>query len=211
MEGLFCYPNGLSSPQLMKEIMVTSLIDQFGLRREEADGFAALFQPVSLSKGEQFIPAGTICHKVGYVEEGMLKCIYVRGEDEVVDEFIFPKTMVTCYHSFLTDTPSQKAIVALSNCRLRVANKQEIENFAARHPFVETLSRKITEQLFLSVHEKLTQFRLEDATTRYLELQQRAPHLILQLPLYEIASYLNISPETLSRIRSRLARQSLIS
>lgn len=191
--------------------MVRSLIDQFDLTKEEAQDFAALFQPLNLSKGERFITDGEICNKVGYVEEGVLKCIYVKEEEEIVDEFVFPETLVTCYHSFLTDTPSKKAIVGLSDCRLLVATKKDIEAFAARHSFVETLSRKITEQHFLAVHEKLARFRLEDATTRYLKLQQRSPRLILQLPQYEIASYLNISPETLSRIRNKLAHQAPIS
>ncbi|MBX2877651.1 MAG: Crp/Fnr family transcriptional regulator [Saprospiraceae bacterium] len=185
--------------------MVKFLTEQHGLSASEASHFEALFYPIHLPKRARFIHAGEICDQVGYLETGILKCVYVRGEQEIVDEFVFPKTLVTCYRSFITSQPARKAIVALSDCRLRIAQKKDIEDLARMHPFVESLSRKMTEMHYLSLHDKLERFRLEDATTRYLRLVQGAPQLVLQLPQYELASYLNISPETLSRIRKRLA------
>lgn len=185
--------------------MVEFLMEQHGLSASQASNFEALFQPVELGKKERFIQAGKVCNKVGYLETGILKCVYVRGEREVVDEFVFPKTLVTSYRSFMTSTPSSKAIVALSDCHLRVAKREDIEALARQHAFVESLSRKITEKHYLAVYDKLENFRLEDASTRYLQLVESAPELALQLPQYELASYLNISPETLSRIRRRLA------
>ena len=185
--------------------MVEFLMEQYRLSASQARSFELLFQPIQLRKRERFIEAGELCNKVGYLETGVLKCVYVKGEQEVVDEFVFPKSMVTSYRSFITSTPSRKAIVALNDCHLRVAQKEAIEVLARQNPFVESLSRKITEKHYLAVHDKLESFRLDDASTRYLQLLQSAPQLVLQLPQYELASYLNISPETLSRIRRRLA------
>ena len=187
--------------------MVEFLIDHYGLSPQEAVDFDSLFSSKSLRKGARFHQAGEVCDQVGYLEEGILKCVYVRGEQEVVDEFVFPGALVTCYQSFITNKPSRKAIVAISDSQLRVANKKDIEALAAEQAFVESLSRKITEQHFVAVHDKLERLRLEDATTRYLNLLQQAPERVLLLPQYELASYLNVSPETLSRIRRRLASQ----
>lgn len=191
--------------------MVKFLMEQHGLSASQASSFQALFHPIQLAKRARFIRAGEVCDQVGYLEKGILKCVYVSGEQEVVDEFVFPETLVTCYRSFLSSAPSRKAIVAMSDCSLLVAQKKDIEDFAQWHPFVESLSRRITEMHYLSLHDKLEQFRLEDATSRYLKLLQGAPQLVLELPQYELASYLNVSPETLSRIRRRLASRASFS
>lgn len=191
--------------------MVKILIDRYGLSPQQATDFDGLFSARSLQKGGRFHEAGKVCDQVGYLEEGILKCIYVRGEQEVVDEFVFPGSLVTCHHSFITNTPSRKAIVAISGSQLRIAKKKDIETLAAKHSFVERLSRRITEEHFLVVHDKLESLRLEDATTRYLNLLQKAPERVLLLPQYELASYLNVNPETLSRIRKKLATQNAFS
>lgn len=191
--------------------MVQILIDHYGLSPQQAAEFNDLFSSLSLKKGARFHQSGEVCDQVGYLEVGILKCVYVREEQEVVDEFVFPGALVTCYHSFMTNTPSRKAIVAISDSQLRVAKKKDIEALAARHPFVESLSRKITEEHFIVAHDKLESLRLEDATTRYLNLLQKTPERVLLLPQYELASYLNVSPETLSRIRKKLASQKTLS
>ena len=70
-------------------------------RLHETSSFESLFHPIQLAKKESFVRAGEVCNKVGFLEQGILKYVYVRREQEVVDEFIFLENLVTYYRSFI--------------------------------------------------------------------------------------------------------------
>ena len=188
--------------------MQNFLIDNFKISPQEAELFVACFHPKSYLKGDKFISVGEVSNKIGFLEKGMLKCVLIGNEREVIDDFVFEKQFVANYHSFLTKKESTKEIVCMTDARISIANREKIEELGRKFSFVEKVARLITEKLFIVTHQKLEDLRILSAEERYLKLLKTNARLLSEIPQYEVASYLNVSPETVSRIRRKLTEVS---
>lgn len=177
----------------------------FNLTDNETSVFSSAFTEISLNKGDIFIEEGKVSNTIGFVEDGIMKCSLIGLNKEVIDDFVFENQFVANYYSFLTQTPSTKEIVCLSNVIVKVANRGKLEQLGKEYSFFERVARIITEGLFISTHKKLDNLRLLSAEERYNNLIASRPEFFNKLPQYEIASYLNVSPETISRIRKNIS------
>lgn len=184
--------------------MQNFLINNFKISPHEAELFVACFQPKNYLKGDTFIRVGEVSHKIGFVEKGMLKCVLIGSDKEVIDDFVFENQFVANYHSFLTKKESTKEIVCMTDAKISITNREKIEALGQKYSFVEKVARLITEKLFVATHQKLEDLRILSAEERYLKLLKTNAKLLSKIPQYEIASYLNVSPETVSRIRRKL-------
>lgn len=188
--------------------MKSFLINTFQITEYQADLFSSCFERKILNPGEKFVQYGKVSHKIGFVEEGLLKCVLIKGEKYVVDDFAFAGNFVANYYSFLKEEPSNKDIICLKKSIVRIATRKRLSEFDKKHPFTIDLARQVAEKLFLTTHEKLEDLRLLTAEERYLKLIKTNRKMTAKIPQYEIASFLNISPETVSRIRRKLANRS---
>ena len=188
--------------------MIRFLTESFNISSEEAEILSTCFQVRKFKKGDAFLRLGEISNRVGFIEEGMLKCAMVSNGKEVIDDFVFEHQFVANYHSFLTQTPSGKALVCMKDSTIRVAYRHQLEELGERHLFMERIARLIAEGLFINTHQKLEDIRLLSAEERYLKMLKSSKEMIRELPQYEIASYLNVSPETVSRIRNSIKSRS---
>jgi CRP-like cAMP-binding protein len=84
-----------------------------------------------------------------------------------------------------------------------VITRQNLEILGNEHPFVESMSRQINERLFLRMHDKVKSLLLDTASERYRKLMAERQDLANRIPQYLIASYLNVTAETISRIRKK--------
>jgi len=184
--------------------MIQFLIDNFELTAEEAKVFSASFFYKNYSKGAIFIPYGKTCNQIGFVKEGILKCVTIGKNKEIIDDFTFENQFVTNYYSFLTETKSTKNIICIADCSLLVIDRKKLQLLSQNHPFIEQIARKVTEKLYLSLHQKINDLRLLNAEERYLKLFKSNKRILTDIPQYDIASYLNVSPETVSRIRKKV-------
>ena len=184
--------------------MIKILTDTFNISEEEATLFFSCFEDVKLLKGDKFLTTGKVSTKVGFVKSGILKCSLIGKHKEVVDDFIFENQFVANYSSFLTKKTSTKEIVCLTDCELWVASKSKIEALGSQYSFMAQMAQKIAEQLFIATHQKLENLRLLSAKERYSLLLKTNTKLLQKIPQYEIASYLNVTPETVSRIKKEL-------
>ncbi|MCR9248829.1 MAG: Crp/Fnr family transcriptional regulator [bacterium] len=184
------------------------LIKNFNISSAEADLFSSSFDRISIKKGEKFIDYGQVCNKVGFIEKGLLKCTLMGNGKSIVDDFAFENQFVANYYSFLNREKSNKELVCLKDSVLRVITRKKLEELAIDHAFIESIARQISERLFLSTAKKLEDLKLLSAEERYLKLVKLNKRVINEIPQYEIASYLNVSPETVSRIRNVIASRS---
>lgn len=188
--------------------MQSILVNRFKLSPQEAEIYADEFKTIHYQRGDKFIAFGEVSHKVGFVRRGMLKCSMQGQAKEVVDDFIFEHQFAANYHSFLTQTPSTKDLICLEDSTIAVIGRHQLEALGEEHPFIARLARQMAETLFVSTHQKLEDLRLLSAEERYLKLLRTNGQLLDRIPQYEIASYLNVRPETVSRIRRNLTRLS---
>src|SRR5690606_12456146 len=180
------------------------LIDTFQITKNEAEIFSSSFKMKKYSRNEKFIKFGKVCNEIGFLEKGLLKCVLIRDDLEIIDDFVFENRFVTNYFSFLTDTKSSKDIICIEDSLIQVINREQLYKLSLRHPFIETIARKVTEKLFISTHQRLEALRLQTAEERYLELLKSNKQIMGRVPQYEIASYLNVTPESVSRIRKNI-------
>ncbi len=186
--------------------MLTHLASNLQLTEEEAVIFLSAFDLMSLKKGELFSPPGEICNRIGLIESGLMKCVLPQEEKEVIFEFAYENSFIADYYSFLKGTPSAKIISCLEPTTIYVITREKLVQLSSRYAFIERISRMTNEQLFIRMHEKSTSLLLDSATVRYRKLIAARQDLAQRIPQYLLASYLNVKPETISRIRKRLVK-----
>ena len=184
------------------------LCKAFNLNEKQAGIFLYNFSKNELTKNELFARQGQTCHQIGLIAKGLMKCAYHRDGTEVVFEFAYENSFIADYFSFLTRTPSEKEIRCLEDTVVYTISRAALEKLATEHPFILAMSEKMNENLFLRTHNRLKSLLLETPVERYQKLIAERKDLSSRIPQYLIASYLNVKPETVSRIRKRMATRS---
>ncbi|MBH2003367.1 MAG: Crp/Fnr family transcriptional regulator [Sphingobacteriia bacterium] len=147
---------------------------------------------------------GKIAREVCFINKGLLRLYYTKdGED--ITAFIFKENLfASCYDSFLRKVPSILTLEALEDADLLVINYEELHQLYELVPAMNTLSRKIAEQRFVNAQMILSSYILDSPEERYRKFEAEHGDLLLRVPHYMIASFLGITPVSLSRIRKRL-------
>lgn len=178
------------------------------LKLNEADWarFRDPFRPLHLAKGEHWLHAGDVCGHVGFVISGLVHAYYVAQGEQVTQEFYLENTYATSYVSFLTGQPSQRYLQALDDTHLLVLSREDLYRFYSGSQDAERMGRLIAEGAFMRFDYRAQQLLLKAPEQRYLDLLKDRPNVIQRVPQKLVASYLGMRPESLSRIRKRIAK-----
>jgi len=175
---------------------------------DEFERFISLLTPMTLKKGEFFAHQGKATRFVAFVNSGCLRTYYVNDKaDEFTIYFAFRNWWVGDQTSFYTGTPSRYSIEALEETELFIANKTNWEKAVEEIPVFEKWYRVKTRKSYDAAHQKLIDSQTETAEQKYQMLVQRAPEIVQRIPQRYIASYLNITPQSLSRIRKNISKK----
>jgi len=155
-------------------------------------------------KGDYLLRADNICNKSYWVENGILRKFYYHNSREITTEFYFANDLAISFDSYILQKPSREYIQALTDTAVNVTDYTNFQNLKAKHPQLQDLDFLLTEYYALWLEEKVFELYTQNATQRYKTLLRKSPHIIQQVQLTQIASYLNISLETLSRIRANI-------
>jgi CRP-like cAMP-binding protein len=156
------------------------------------------------SKGDYLLKAESVCSKSYWVESGIIRKFYLHNDKEITTEFYFKDDLATSYDSYTLQKPSREYIQALTDTIVNVTDYADFQNIKKAHPQLQELDFLMTEYYALWLEEKVFELHTQNATQRYQTLLKKSPHIIQQVQLMQIASYLNVSLETLSRIRAKL-------
>lgn len=161
-----------------------------------------------LGKHEYLARQGDFFMQVGYIEEGMFR--YLRtdtaGNEHVVG-YSFVHTLVGEYSSCLCHRPVLTDIQAIGKCKVRLVAYEKLRMFWEASPEHQRLGRLVAEQLFAMAYHRLVDYCCSTPEERYLDLMDRYPDLKEQRPLKEIASFIGVTPETVSAIRRKLLKK----
>ena len=189
--------------------MQQQLIDYFNtitpLTKEESEAIAATMNIQSFPKGHILLREGDISFEAYFVLNGCVRQYYlVEGEERTIN-FFSEDQWVISMTSFAGQQPSNHFMECCEECTLVVGNREKEENLYQNFPRLETISRKVMERVFAEQQELMGAYFTDSPEQRYLKLQKNRPDLVQRLPQYLLASYIGIQPESLSRIRKRLA------
>jgi CRP-like cAMP-binding protein len=162
------------------------------------------FEEIILPKNEYLLSEGSTSRHLYFLQQGALRGYYTLDGKEITHWFGFENDFVTSFHSFITQEPSVENIQLLEGSILWAISKDTLTALFDQYHEIERLVRIIYEKYYIRLEERFVNAQFKTATERYEQLLQQTPHILERVPLGCIASYLGISQETLSRIRSRI-------
>jgi CRP-like cAMP-binding protein len=147
-----------------------------------------------------------VCRYTAFVEKGMLRTFTVdeKGNEPIL-QFSMEGWWIADLYSFLTEEPSIYNIEALEECELLLITKENWEILLAKVPAFERYFRLLIQNNLIATQRRLMSSLSESAEEKYTKLINNFPGCIQRVPQHMIASYLGITPETLSRIRAQMA------
>lgn len=186
--------------QLLKKINAI-----VSLTAEEEELLGHYWNERTLNKGEYLLTNGKICRTDNYVIEGALKAYYIdaeTGKEEIL-YFAIENWWASDLYSFQKQLPSIYNIQAVEDTRLLQITNDSFQKMLGAIPKLERFFRIILESYLGTLQRKIIINQVYDAKGRYLDFLEQYPLIAERFPNYLIASYLNVSPEFLSRIRKK--------
>jgi CRP-like cAMP-binding protein len=126
--------------------------------------------------------------------------------DEKTTRFFIEDDWVISANEVSENATSAFNWICLEDCTLISGNEQKAQELFVKFPRLETISRKIVEDAFSKIQKSILSYYSETPEQRYLSLIKSQPYIIQRVPQYHLASYLGIKPESLSRIKKRIAK-----
>ncbi|WP_143310198.1 Crp/Fnr family transcriptional regulator [Chitinophaga vietnamensis] len=166
--------------------------------------FEALLEPVSFASGTYLSAAGKVADRLFYICTGIVRVVTMHEEKEISMDFAFPGMFSCSYASFITQTPAVVAIQAVTPVTAYAASYNQLQGLYEKSHESERVGRLIAEQQYLRKYRRELSFLQYTAQERYQQLLAEYPEVIQHIPVKQIASYLGIEPESLSRIRKHL-------
>lgn len=166
------------------------------------------FSKLLLKKGQLFLEEGQPCKRMGILEKGSMRLFYDSVSKEVCNDFYFENSVVGSIASFLSGQPSMVNIAAIQECELLVITKEKILELMPVCPPFARFIRFILQEQFIRAERRDAELLKLAPEERFLHLLEMHPKIFGRIPLYFIASYLNITPETLSRYRKKFTTDS---
>ncbi|MBA3284938.1 MAG: Crp/Fnr family transcriptional regulator [Nitrosopumilus sp.] len=155
-------------------------------------------------KGTVLLNEGQISTEVYFVLEGCVRQYYLVDGEEKTTNFYTEEQWVISLNSFNQSVASNHYLACSEDSSLVVGNSKKAEDLYKRFPKLETVSRKVMEKVFAEQQEIMGAYFTDTPEQRYLKLLKSRPELFQKIPQYQIASYVGVKPESLSRIRKRL-------
>lgn len=178
------------------------------LTEEEQSVLVSKFRLRKFLKGQFVVQNGDVSQYENFVLSGCLKKFYIddNGEEHVVF-FAVENWWMTDLGSFITQTPAELNVQCLENSVLAQIHYNELQQLYSEVPKLERFFRLIIQKAFVAAQKRIIDNFSLSATERYLKFRERYPNIEQRVPQYLIASYLGITKEFLSKIRSQIIMQ----
>ena len=153
-------------------------------------------------KGQIIQPIGHTCKTIYFVKKGAVRIYYFKDDIDITESFEFENAFVARAESLFSGKPSRKAIEAIEDTTLIAIDSNKLFKLFDTHPDLERLFRKIIESSYVNTVNRLESLQFHTAEERYQQMMDEHPEILKRVPLKLIASYLGITPVSLSRIRA---------
>ena len=163
------------------------------------------FKIVKKKKNEILLSAGKISQVSYFVKKGCLRLFFIDDNGKDVTRYIaFENQFATALVSFITNEPAKETIQVIEDSELLYITHKDFRNLMKLMPKWKDFYNIYLEKAYVNNSKRLTSFTTLNASERYNQLFQINPNIVKRLPNKIVASYINISQETLSRIKSKI-------
>jgi CRP-like cAMP-binding protein len=191
--------------------MDNKLINYFNqimpLTSEEITAISETMTIKSYKKGSILLREGETSSEAYFVLEGCVRQYYLVDGSEKTNNFFTEEQWVVSIKSISQGIPSDHYIDCCTDVKLVVGNRKKEDALYKQFPKLESISRKVMEKIFSEQQEIMAAYLNDTPEQRYLKLLEKRPDLFQIVPQFQIASYIGVKPESLSRIRKRLLRK----
>ena len=198
----------MKEPTLTKRDIARELARRYStMAHDELDILESILVPMKFARGEKVVESGDVSDAIYYVERGMVREFYFKNNKSVTEYLAADGTIVMSIESLFREEPSKLVIEALEPTLVYALPKKRLEVVALLIVNIQIVYRKILEESLIISQRRADLLRFESAKDRYLKLCKLNPKVIMKAPLVYVASYLQMTPETLSRVRSAVAME----
>jgi len=189
--------------ELLKETVAAVVNSRFPEMTPEGRNILEnLAERRDLNKGEMLIHQGQVSRYIVFVAKGMLRQYYFKNGKEVTEHFSYEGCILMCIESLLKQEPTRLVAEALEPATVYLLPYDRLLKLSEDIREINIFYRKILEFSLITSQIKADSWRFETARERYNLLMKTHPEVIKRAPLSHIASYLLMTPETLSRVRA---------
>ena len=192
----------------MTSLLKQNIASHISLSEDETEAFCNLFQQKVIKKKSFLLRESEICRFEGFVTKGLFRVYHIdqNGFEQIL-YFAIENWWVTDIDSFTNEKPSQLYIEALEDSTVLLISKKDKEFAYKNLPKIEKLFRVMTQKTHVALQRRMIDNLSKTADQRYLDFIEKYPTIYSRLTNLQMAAYLGISHEFLSKIRKKLAGQ----
>jgi CRP-like cAMP-binding protein len=165
---------------------------------------SSVSKEISVAKNTILVSERERCRNLYFIQKGLVRGYYYDESKEITHWFAQEEEFATSFYSFITVEASSETIETLEDCKLIQISYSDLQNIYKKFPETERIGRIITETYYIKLEERFLTQRIRSAKDRYLDLLKKDPALLNRAALGQIATYLGIAQETLSRVRAEM-------
>ena len=187
----------------MQDILFEFISKYITLIEDEKNALLSLDLFHLKKKGTVLLKEGQESKNSYFVLKGCIRTYYIIDGEEKTTAFYTEMDALTP-HCVINKVPSQYFISSVEDCILAVSNSDMELEINSKFPKFDIMCRKLSEELLAKKQIDFDEFKTSSPEQRYLNLSQKRPDLIQRVPQHQLASYLGIKPQSLSRLRARI-------
>jgi CRP-like cAMP-binding protein len=192
----------------MHDLLLKSICEKIRITSAEETRIKEFFIPKKVRKKQYILNAGDVCQYITFIERGMLRSFTVDDDgNEHVVQFAVEGWWISDIGSFLSGDSALYNIEALEDSEVLNLTKPAMDDLMDQLPPLERYFRLLMQNNIVALQRRVIAYMSLSAEEKYLKLMDVCPDIISRAPQQYVASYLGITPETLSRIRKQVANR----
>ena len=192
------------NPRDMSDLLRHKMEEKVGISDEEFESFSGHLKTITLQKKEYVLEEGKACGWYFFIDEGLLRTYYVdENGKEVITAFAIEGWWVTELDSFINQQPSRQYIQALEPTTVRAIRREDLEKMYTEIPVLNEYFRIVYQNMLIALQRRMNFYLKKMGEDRYDSVVKGLPGFIQRIPQHMLASYLNITPEYLSKLRKK--------
>jgi CRP-like cAMP-binding protein len=193
---------------MMHNRLINYFLRLTNLTTDEAKVLTESMNIKKYEKGSFLIKEGQLSNNTFFILEGCVRQFIIIDGNDVTTNFFTEEQWIMSLENSEANTPSKNNLICVEDTTVVTGNEQKAQELFKQYPRFETISRQIIEKVFSEQQDLMTSYITEKPEQRYLKLLETRPDIFQRVPQYDIATYIGVKPESLSRIRKKLLNKS---